>query len=166
MEIIRTNIDGVFIIQPRVFGDERGYFFESFNARDFAEQTGLNIHFVQDNESLSHYGVLRGLHFQCPPHAQSKLVRVVKGRVSVELSQENHLQFFMGKGFAHGFSVLSEEAIFQYKCDEFYAPQSEGAIAWDDPDLNIDWSIPADKILLSEKDKHHPFLKDFITPFV
>ena len=184
MEIIRTNIDGVFIIQPRVFGDARGYFFESFNARDFAKQTGLNIHFVQDNESLSHYGVLRGLHFQCPPHAQSKLVRVVKGRVrdvavdirkgsptygqhvSVELSQENHLQFFMGKGFAHGFSVLSEEAIFQYKCDEFYAPQSEGAIAWDDPDLNIDWSIPADKILLSEKDKHHPFLKDFITPFV
>ena len=166
MEIIRTNIDGVFIIQPRVFGDARGYFFESFNARDFAKQTGLNIHFVQDNESLSHYGVLRGLHFQCPPYAQSKLVRVVKGRVrdvavdirkgsptygqhvSVELSQENHLQFFMGKGFAHGFSVLSEEAIFQYKCDEFYAPQSEGAIAWDDPDLNIDWSIPADKILL------------------
>lgn len=184
MEIIRTNIDGVFIIQPRVFGDARGYFFESFNARDFAEQTGLNIHFVQDNESLSHYGVLRGLHFQCPPYAQSKLVRVVKGRVrdvavdirkgsptygqhvSVELSQDNHIQFFMGKGFAHGFSVLSEEAIFQYKCDEFYTPQSEGAIAWDDPDLNIDWSIPADKILLSEKDKHHPFLKDFITPFV
>ena len=184
MELIRTEIDGVFIIEPRVFGDSRGYFFESFNAREFAEKTGLHINFVQDNESMSHYGVLRGLHFQCPPFAQSKLVRVVKGRVldvavdiransptfgkhiAVELSENNHRQFFMGKGFAHGFSVLSEQAIFQYKCDEFYAPQSEGAIAWNDPDLGIDWGIPEKEVLLSEKDKHHPLLKNFKTPFV
>jgi len=183
MEIIKTEVEGVFIIEPRVFGDARGYFFESFNSREFAEKTGLNITFVQDNESMSHYGVLRGLHFQQPPFAQSKLVRVVKGRVldvavdirvgspsfgkyvSVELSEDNHRQFFMSKGFAHGFSVLSEEVIFQYKCDEFYAPQSEGAIAWDDPDLAIDWLIPKDKILLSEKDRHHPFLRDFHSPF-
>ena len=184
MELIQTEIDGVFIIEPRVFGDSRGYFFESFNAREFAEKTGLHINFVQDNESMSHYGVLRGLHFQCPPFAQSKLVRVVKGRVldvavdiransptfgkhiTVELSEDNHRQFFMGKGFAHGFSVLSEQAIFQYKCDEFYAPQSEGAIAWNDPDLGIDWGIPEKDVLLSEKDKHHPLLKNFKTPFV
>lgn len=184
MELIQTEIDGVFIIEPRVFGDSRGYFFESFNAREFAEKTGLHINFVQDNESMSHYGVLRGLHFQCPPFAQSKLVRVVKGRVldvavdiransptfgkhiTVELSEGNHRQFFMGKGFAHGFSVLSEQAIFQYKCDEFYAPQSEGAIAWNDPDLGIDWGIPEKDVLLSEKDKHHPLLKKFKTPFV
>jgi len=183
MEVIKTEIEGVCIIEPRVFGDARGYFFESFNAREFAEKTGLQVNFVQDNESMSHYGVLRGLHFQQPPFAQSKLVRVVKGRVldvavdirvgsptfgkyvSVELTEENHRQFFMGKGFAHGFSVLSDEVIFQYKCDEFYAPQSEGAIAWNDPDLAIDWHIPTDKVLLSEKDKHHPFLCDFQSPF-
>lgn len=184
MEIIQTGIDGVFILEPRVFGDARGYFFESFNAREFAQKTGLQISFVQDNESMSHYGVLRGLHFQCPPFAQSKLVRVVKGRVldvavdiransptfgkyiSVELSEENHRQFFMAKGFAHGFSVLSEQAIFQYKCDEFYAPQSEGAIAWNDPDLGIDWGIPEADVILSDKDKCHPLLKNFKTPFV
>ena len=148
MEVIKTEIEGVVIIEPRVFGDARGYFFESFNAREFAEKTGMQVNFVQDNESMSHYGVLRGLHFQQPPFAQSKLVRVVKGRVldiavdirvgsptygkyvSVELTEDNHRQFFMSKGFAHGFSVLSDEVIFQYKCDEFYAPQSEGAIAW------------------------------------
>ncbi|MBR1835278.1 MAG: dTDP-4-dehydrorhamnose 3,5-epimerase [Bacteroidales bacterium] len=184
MEIIKTELEGVYIIEPRVFGDARGYFFESFNAREFAEKSGLDITFVQDNESMSHYGVLRGLHFQCPPFAQSKLVRVVKGRVldvavdirknsptygrhvSVELSGENHRQFFMAKGFAHGFSVLSPEAIFQYKCDEFYAPQSEGAIAWNDPDLGIQWGIPEDQTILSEKDKHHPLFKDFQTPFI
>ncbi len=183
MEVIKTPIEGVLIIEPRVFGDKRGYFFESFNACEFAEKTGLQITFVQDNESMSHYGVLRGLHFQCPPYAQSKLVRVVKGKVldvavdirkgsptfgkhvAVELSEENHLQFFMAKGFAHGFSVLSEEAIFQYKCDAFYAPQSEGAIAWNDPDLAIDWNIPMNQVLLSEKDMHHPLLREFESPF-
>ena len=183
MEVIKTKIEGVLIIEPRVFGDDRGYFFESFNAREFAEKTNLQVNFVQDNESMSHYGVVRGLHFQQPPYAQSKLVRVVKGRVldiavdiregsptygkhvSVVLTEDNHRQFFMGKGFAHGFSVLSDVAIFQYKCDAFYAPQSEGAIAWNDPDLAIDWCIPADKVILSEKDKKHPFLRDFKSPF-
>lgn len=183
MEVIKTKIEGVLIIEPRVFGDDRGYFFESFNAREFAEKTNLQVNFVQDNESMSHYGVVRGLHFQQPPYAQSKLVRVVKGRVldiavdiregsptygkhvSVELTEDNHRQFFMGKGFAHGFSVLSDVAIFQYKCDAFYAPQSEGAIAWNDPDLAIDWCIPAGKVILSEKDKKHPFLRDFKSPF-
>ena len=183
MEVIKTAIEGVFIIEPRVFGDARGYFFESFNAREFAEKTGVHVNFVQDNESMSHYGVLRGLHFQQPPYTQAKLVRVVKGSVldvavdirknsptygqyvSIELTGENHLQFFVPKGFAHGFSVLSDEVIFQYKCDEFYAPQSEGALAWDDPDLAIDWRLPSDKVLLSEKDRHHPNFRDFVTPF-
>lgn len=183
MEVIKTAIEGVLILEPRIFGDARGYFFESFNAKEFAEKTGLNVTFVQDNESMSHYGVLRGLHFQKPPFTQSKLVRVVKGRVldvavdirkgsptygqhvAVELSEENHRQFFIGKGFAHGFSVLSDEVIFQYKCDDFYAPQSEGAIAWNDPDIAIDWQIPAEKVLLSEKDSHHPYLRDFESPF-
>ena len=160
-----------------MFGDERGYFFESFSERRFCEQV-RSVRFVQDNESKSSYGVLRGLHFQKSPHAQSKLVRVIKGRVldvavdirrgsptfgrhvAVELTEENHQQFFIPRGFAHGFSVLSDEAIFQYKCDNFYAPQSEGAIAWDDPDLAIDWRIPADKVLLSEKDRHHPRLNE------
>lgn len=177
MEIIKTDIDGVVIIEPRLFRDERGYFFESFSERDFSERV-RPIHFVQDNESKSAYGVLRGLHFQKPPHAQSKLVRVIKGRVldvavdirrgsptfgrhvAVELTEENHRQFFIPRGFAHGFSVLSEEAVFQYKCDNYYAPQSEGALAWDDPELAIDWRIPADKIILSEKDKRHPRLND------
>ncbi len=183
MEVIKTAIEGVYIIEPRVFGDARGYFFESFNAREFAEKTGVHVNFVQDNESMSHYGVLRGLHFQQPPYTQAKLVRVVKGSVldvavdirknsptygqyvSIELTGENHLQFFVPKGFAHGFSVLSDEVIFQYKCDEFYAPQSEGALAWDDPDLAIDWRLPTDKVLLSEKDRHHPNFRDFVTPF-
>ena len=177
MKVIPTAIEGVVIIEPDLFGDERGYFFESFSERRFCEQV-RSVRFVQDNESKSSYGVLRGLHFQKPPHAQSKLVRVIKGRVldvavdirrgsptfgqhvAVELTEENHRQFFIPRGFAHGFSVLSDEAIFQYKCDNFYAPQSEGAIAWDDPDLAIDWRIPADKVLLSEKDRHHPCLKE------
>lgn len=177
MEIIKTFIEGVVIIEPRLFKDERGYFFESFNQREFEEKV-CKTTFVQDNESKSSYGVIRGLHYQKPPFAQSKLVRVVKGavldvavdirkgsptfgqHVAVKLTEENHRQFFIPRGFAHGFSVLSEEVVFQYKCDNFYAPECEGAIAWDDPDLGIDWSIPIDKIVLSEKDKKHPILKN------
>ena len=177
METIKTAIEGVVIIDPLVFHDDRGYFFESFSQRDFDAQVRA-IRFVQDNESKSSYGVLRGLHFQKPPFAQSKLVRVIKGavldvavdirkgsptfgqHVAVELTEDNHRQFFIPRGFAHGFSVLTPEVIFQYKCDNFYAPQSEGALAWDDPDLGIDWRIPADRIILSEKDRHHPRLKD------
>ena len=177
MEVIKTDIDGVVIIEPKVFGDHRGYFFESFSERDFNSQV-REVKFVQDNESKSCYGVVRGLHFQKPPHAQAKLVRVVKGKVldvavdlrkdsptygkhvAVELSEDNHRQVFIPKGFAHGFSVLSEEAVFQYKCDDYYAPETEGAVAWNDPDLNIDWRVPADMMILSEKDKRHPELKD------
>ena len=182
MEIIKTHIEGVVIIEPRIFKDDRGYFFESFSQREFEEKV-CKTTFVQDNESKSSYGVLRGLHFQKPPFAQSKLVRVIKGAVldvavdirkgsptfgqyvSVELTGENHRQFFIPRGFAHGFSVLSEEVIFQYKCDNFYSPQSEGAIAWNDPDLNIDWRIPAEKVVLSEKDSKHPRLKDWQNVF-
>lgn len=177
MKIIETAIEGVVIIEPRLFKDERGYFFESFSQREFEEKI-RKISFVQDNESKSSYGVLRGLHFQKPPYAQSKLVRVIKGavldvavdirkgsptfgkHVAVELTEENHLQLFIPRGFAHGFSVLSQEVIFQYKCDNFYAPQSEEALAWDDSDLNINWRIPTNQIILSEKDKHHEKLKD------
>ena len=167
------------IIEPRLFKDERGYFFESFNQKEFEDKI-CKTTFVQDNESKSTYGVVRGLHFQKPPLAQSKLVRVVKGsvldvavdirkdsptfgqHVAVELTEDNHRQFFIPRGFAHGFSVLSKEVIFQYKCDNFYAPQSEGAIAWDDPNLGIDWRISIDEILLSEKDKSHPRLAEVI----
>lgn len=177
MNIISTSIAGVWIIEPKIFNDPRGYFFESYNQKEFNEKIG-RIDFVQDNESFSSYGVLRGLHFQKPPFAQSKLVRVIQGKVldvaidirhgsptfgkyvSVELSGENHRQFFIPRGFAHGFCVLSETALFQYKCDNLYAPQSEGAIAWNDPDLNIDWKIPVDKVILSDKDRHHAFLKE------
>ena len=177
MNVINSEIPGVVIIEPRVFEDARGYFFESFSQRDFDAQV-REVRFVQDNESKSSYGVLRGLHFQKPPHAQSKLVRVVKGavldvavdirkgsptfgkHVAVELSEQNHRQFFIPRGFAHGFVVLTDEVVFQYKCDNFYAPQSEGAIAWNDPDLNIDWMVPADKVLLSAKDMNNPCLKD------
>lgn len=177
MEVIKTDIEGVVIIEPRIFRDERGYFFESFSQREFQEKV-CNTVFVQDNESKSSYGVLRGLHFQKPPYAQSKLVRVIKGavldvavdirkgsptfgqHVAVELTEDNHRQFFIPRGFAHGFSVLTDEVIFQYKCDNFYAPQSEGALAWDDPDLGIDWRLPAEKVILSEKDRHHSRLKD------
>ena len=181
MNIIKTEVDGVVIIEPRVFGDARGYFFESYNARDFAAVS--DVTFVQDNESRSCYGVVRGLHFQKPPYAQAKLVRVVEGRVldvavdirkgsptygrhvAAELSADNHRQFFIPQGFAHGFAVLSETAIFQYKCDNLYHPEAEGAIAWDDPTLAIDWHVPTNNVLLSDKDRHHPLFKDFITPF-
>lgn len=177
MEVIKTDIEGVVIIEPRIFRDDRGYFFESFSQREFQEKV-CNTVFVQDNESKSSYGVLRGLHFQKPPYAQSKLVRVIKGavldvavdirkgsptfgqHVAVELTEDNHRQFFIPRGFAHGFSVLTDEVIFQYKCDNFYAPQSEGALAWDDPDLGIDWRLPAEKVILSEKDRNHSRLKD------
>lgn len=183
MNVIPTKIGGVFIIEPRLFGDARGYFFESFNEREFRNSVA-DIRFVQDNESSSCYGVLRGLHFQKPPYAQSKLVRVVSGRVldvavdirtssptygewvAVELSADNHRQFFLPQGMAHGFAVLSETAIFQYKCDNFYNPQSEGAIAWDDPDLAIDWHLPHDKVILSDKDKHHGSFKQLQPYFI
>ena len=178
MKLNETGISGLMVIEPDVFGDSRGYFMESFSLRKFRELTGLDIDFVQDNESKSSYGVVRGLHFQRPPHAQSKLVRVVQGRVldvavdlregsptygkhyAIELSGENHLQMFIPKGFAHGFAVLSDEAVFQYKCDEYYAPESEGAVAWDDPDLAIDWMLPKEDIRLSDKDKSNPNLKN------
>lgn len=177
INVIKTDLPEVVIIEPRVFGDERGYFFESWSQKDFDENV-RPIKFVQDNESKSCYGVLRGLHFQKGMHAQSKLVRVVKGRVldvavdirkgsptfgkhvAVELTEDNRRQFFIPRGFAHGFVVLSEEAIFQYKCDNLYAPQAEGALAWDDPEIGIDWGVPADKVILSAKDKVHPRLKD------
>lgn len=183
MEVIKTNIEGVLIIEPKVFKDARGYFFESFNEKEFAEKTGLNIKFVQDNESMSSYGVMRGLHFQRPPFTQSKLVRCVKGavldvaldirigsptygkHVAVKLTEDNHRQFFVPRGFAHGFAVLSEIAIFQYKCDNFYSPQADGGVSIIDESLGIDWLIPGDSFLLSEKDKNHPLLKDFASPF-
>ena len=179
MNIIKTAIEGLVIIEPRLFKDDRGYFFESFSQKEFNEKV-TPVTFVQDNESQSCYGVIRGLHFQKPPYTQSKLVRVIKGcvldvavdirknsptfgqHVAVELTGEDHLQFFIPKGFAHGFAVLSEEAVFQYKCDEFYHPESEGAVAWDDPDLGIDWRIPREKVALSEKDKGHKRLKEQI----
>ena len=177
MKVIKTAIEDVVIIEPNVFGDARGYFFESYSQKKFNEQV-REVKFVQDNESKSKYGVLRGLHFQKGKDAQSKLVRVVKGRVldvavdirkgsptfgkyvAVELTEDNHRQLFVPRGFAHGFSVLSEEAIFQYKCDNLYAPQTEGAIAWNDPEIGIDWGLPAEDVLLSAKDAAHPLLKD------
>ncbi len=175
MRVIKSDIEGVVIIEPRIFADNRGYFYEVFTERDFAEQV-CPIHFVQQNEAKSSYGVVRGLHFQLPPHAQSKLVRVTKGRVldvvvdirrssptfgkhiAVELSDENHLQLFIPRGFAHGYSVLSDEAVMEYKCDNYYAPESEGGILWNDTELAIDWQVAADKVILSEKDKHYPTL--------
>jgi dTDP-4-dehydrorhamnose 3,5-epimerase len=177
MKVIKTTIEGVVIIEPKVFGDQRGYFFESFSQQKFDEAV-RKVRFVQDNESYSRYGVLRGLHFQKGRYAQSKLVRVVKGKVldvavdircgsptfgqwvAVELSDENKRQLFIPRGFAHGFSVLSEEAIFQYKCDNLYAPQQEGAVAWNDPEIGIDWGLKPEDIILSEKDSKHPLLKD------
>ena len=183
MKVIETGIEGLLIIEPKVFKDGRGHFFEAFSERDFQILTGRNLHFVQDNESESCYGVIRGLHFQQPPYAQSKLVRVVKGKVldvaldlregsptfgrhlALELSGDNYRQLFIPQGFAHGFAVLSDSAVFQYKCDNYYAPSSEGAIAWNDPDLGIDWKLPPGSIILSDKDRNHPLLKDIITPF-
>ncbi len=182
MEVIKTAIDGVVIIEPRVFKDARGYFFESFSQREFDEKV-RPIRFVQDNESMSSYGVMRGLHFQRPPYPQSKIVRCVRGavldvavdlrvgsptygeHVTVELTEENHRQFFIPKGFAHGFAVLSETAVFQYKCDEFYHPEADGGISILDTDLHIDWRIPTEKALLSEKDTKHPLLREFDSPF-
>ena len=182
MNVIKTAIDGVVIIEPRIFEDARGYFFESFSQREFDEKV-RPITFVQDNESKSSYGVMRGLHFQRPPFTQSKLVRCVKGavldvavdirkgsptfgqHVAVELTEDNHRQFFIPKGFAHGFSVLSETAVFQYKCDEFYHPEADGGISILDDSLGIDWRIPTDKTILSEKDTKHQLLKDFDSPF-
>ncbi len=187
MEIKRTEINDVLIIEPRVFKDARGYFFESFSQREFDEKVtpilGHKIHFVQDNESMSAYGVMRGLHFQRPPFTQSKLVRCVKGavldvavdirkgsptygkHVAVELTEDNHRQFLVPRGFAHGFAVLSETAIFQYKCDEFYHPEADGGISITDMSLDIDWRIPVDKAILSEKDMKHSTLAEFDSPF-
>ena len=188
MEIINTDIDGVVIIEPKIFGDARGYFFESFSQREFDEkvaipQYGKPIIFVQDNESMSSYGVMRGLHFQAPPFTQSKLVRCVKGKVldvavdirkgsptygqhvAVELTEDNHRQFFVPRGFAHGFVVLSETAVFQYKCDEFYHPEADGGINIQDESLGIDWQIKMEEALLSEKDTKHTCLADFESPF-
>lgn len=182
MKVLKTPLEGVVIIEPRLFEDSRGYFFESFSQRDFDAQVAP-VRFVQDNESHSCYGVVRGLHFQRPPFAQAKLVRCVRGavldvavdirrgsptfgqHVAVELTEESHRQLFIPRGFAHGFSVLSDVALFQYKCDNPYAPQSEGAIAWDDPALGIDWRIPAPRILLSAKDAAHPRLAEADLPF-
>ena len=187
MEIIRTDIDGVLVIEPKVFGDKRGYFFESFSQREFDEKVapilGHTVRFVQDNESCSTFGVMRGLHFQRPPFTQAKLVRCVSGSVldvavdirkgsptfgrsvCAELTGENHRQFFIPKGFAHGFVVLSDTAVFQYKCDEFYHPEADGGISILDSSLGIDWRIPLEKAVLSDKDTRHPLLKDFDSPF-
>lgn len=182
MEVIKTKIDGVVIIEPKVFKDARGYFFESFSQREFEEKV-RKINFVQDNESMSSYGVMRGLHFQCPPFTQSKLVRCVKGsvldvavdirkgsptygqHVAVELTEANHRQFFVPRGFAHGFAVLSETAVFQYKCDNFYAPETDGGINIKDESLGIDWQIPTSNAILSDKDLKHACLKNFDSPF-
>lgn len=185
MEVIKTNIDGVLIIEPKVFGDKRGYFFESFSQREFDEKVapiiGHTINFVQDNESMSSYGVVRGLHYQKPPYTQSKLVRCVRGKVldvavdirlgsptfgqhvAVELSEDNHVQFFIPKGFAHGFAVLSEEAVFQYKCDEFYHPEADSGIQLLDDELGIDWQIPWDKAIMSEKDRVRERLSQLVS---
>ena len=182
MNVIKTDIEGVVIIEPKIFEDSRGYFFESYNDLNFINKVGF-VDFVQDNESKSSYGVMRGLHFQRPPYTQSKLVRCVKGavldvavdirkgsptygqHVAVELTEDNHRQFFVPRGFAHGFAVLSETAVFQYKCDEFYHPEADGGISIIDDSLGIDWRIPTDKANLSDKDTKHALLKDFDSPF-
>ncbi len=183
MEVIKTDIEGPLIIEPKVFGDARGYFFESFSQRAFDAKVG-ELRFVQDNESCSRRGVMRGLHFQMPPFTQAKLVRCVRGavldvavdirrgsptygrHVAVELTEDNHRQFFVPKGFAHGFSVLSEVAVFQYKCDEFYHPEADAGISILDESLGIDWRIPLEEAVLSEKDTRHPLLSGFESPFV
>lgn len=182
MDIIKTDIEGVVILKPRIFTDVRGYFFESYSKREFDEKV-QPVDFVQDNESCSTYGVMRGLHFQRPPFTQAKLVRCVKGavldvavdlrkgsptygrHVAVELSEDNHLQFFVPRGFAHGFAVLSDIAVFQYKCDNYYAPQADGGISITDPTLGIDWRIDPSEAILSDKDSKHPLLADFESPF-
>ncbi len=182
MDVIKTALDGVVIIEPRIFKDSRGYFFESFSQKEFNEKI-MPINFVQDNESMSSYGVMRGLHYQKMPYTQSKLVRCVKGavldvavdirknsptfgkHVAIELTEDNHRQFFIPRGFAHGFAVLSETAIFQYKCDNFYAPQADAGIQLLDEELGIDWKIPAVQAILSEKDMKQPLLKEAILDF-
>lgn len=182
MEVIKTDIEGVVIIEPRIFTDARGYFFESYSKREFDEKV-RPVDFVQDNESMSSYGVMRGLHFQRPPFTQSKLVRCVKGRVldvavdirkgsptygrhvAVELSEDNHRQFFVPRGFAHGFAVLSDVAVFQYKCDNYYHPEADGGISIADATLRIYWQLDQATAILSEKDLKHPLLKDFDSPF-
>lgn len=187
MEIIKTQLDGVLIIEPKIFKDARGYFFESFSQREFDEKVapilGHTVQFVQDNESMSSYGVMRGLHYQKMPYTQSKLVRVVKGsvldvavdirkgsptfgqHVAVELTEDNHRQFFVPRGFAHGFAVLSETAVFQYKCDNFYHPEADVGINIKDESLDIDWRIPVEDALLSEKDLKHACLRDSVLDF-
>ena len=183
MKVTKTDIEGVLIIEPRLFNDARGYFFESYNRKNY-EEAGITADFVQDNESCSTRGVMRGLHFQRPPYAQAKLVRCVKGKVldvavdirkgsptygqhvAVELSEENHRQFFIPRGFAHGFAVLSDTAVFQYKCDNYYHPEADGGISIQDDTLGIDWQIDPAEALLSEKDTKHPLLKDFDSPFI
>ena len=182
MKVIDTDIEGLKIIEPRIFTDARGYFFESYSKKVFDAEVAP-VDFVQDNESRSSFGVIRGLHFQRPPFAQAKLVRCVRGavldvavdirkgsptfgrHVAVELTEDNHLQFFIPRGFAHGFAVLSEEALFQYKCDNFYSPECDGGISLSDPDLRIDWRIDPAKAILSDKDLRHPLLQDFESPF-
>lgn len=182
MEVIKTAIEGILIIEPKIFKDARGYFFEAFSQKVFDEKV-MPIRFVQDNESMSSYGVIRGLHFQRPPFTQSKLVRCVKGRVldvavdirkgsptygqhvAIELNEDNHRQVFIPRGFAHGFAVLSETAVFQYKCDNFYTPEADGGISIKDESLGIDWQIPTENAILSEKDIKHLCLKDFDSPF-
>ena len=184
MEVIPTKLSGVVIIEPRIFSDARGYFYESFSEREFSEKVSTTTHFVQDNQSMSSYGVVRGLHFQRPPFTQAKLVRCVLGEVldvavdlrkssptygqhvAVLLSEDNHRQLFIPKGFAHGFSVLSPKAIFQYKCDEFYHPEADDGISIADESLAIDWKIPVSERILSKKDMHHPFLNEFNSPFL
>lgn len=178
MRVIRSEIEGLLLLEPVLYGDERGYFMESFSERDFEAQTGLDVRFVQDNESRSRKGVLRGLHFQRTPYAQAKLVRVVQGRVldvavdirkgsptygkyvATELSGTNHRQMFIPKGFAHGYVVLEDDTVFQYKCDEYYHPEAEDGIAWNDPQIGIDWGVCESEIILSEKDKHRPLLNE------
>jgi dTDP-4-dehydrorhamnose 3,5-epimerase len=182
MEIITTPIKDLLIVKPKIFTDDRGFFFETYNENRYKE-LGINQNFVQDNQSKSSYGVIRGLHFQYNPYCQSKLVSVTIGKVwdvavdlransatygqwyGVELTEENHLQFLIPRGFAHGFSVLSKTAVFSYKCDNFYNPAADGGILFNDPDLNIDWKIPTDKMILSEKDTKHPLLKDVTLNF-
>ena len=183
MKVTKTDIEGVLIIEPRLFNDARGYFFESYNRKNY-EEAGITADFVQDNESCSTRGVMRGLHFQRPPYAQAKLVRCVKGKVldvavdirkgsptygqhvAVEFSEKNHRQFFIPRGFAHGFAVLSDTAVFQYKCDNYYHPEADGGISIQDDTLGIDWQIDPTEALLSEKDTKHPLLKDFDSPFI
>ena len=183
MKLIETALEGVVIVVPDIYGDERGYFFESFNTKSFTKLLGRDIAFVQDNESLSHEGVVRGLHFQLPPHAQSKLVRVVRGSIldiavdirrgsptfgkyiAVELSAENHHQLFIPRGFAHGFRVIKGDAVVQYKCDNHYAPECEGTIRWDDPTLAIDWQIGPSYAMVSARDRAAKLLEECDTLF-